>query len=77
MGDDTSGSDYRDRLVEEVTAQVTRRHAIEQEEAVVRERAERAVDGLIDAPVQGFVPLLAENEVVTSLREDERPTQQA
>ena len=77
MADDTAGSDYRDRLVEEVTSQVKRGHTIEQEETVVRERAEQAVDALIDAPVQGFVPLLAENEVVTALREDERSTQGA
>jgi hypothetical protein len=68
MAEQTPGSGYRERLVDEVTANVTQRHSTGADEQVVREKAEQAVDELIDAPVQSFVPLLAENEVVSDLQ---------
>lgn len=62
------GENYRDRVVDEVTAKVQQRPSIDQEEQLVRERAEQAVDGLIDEPVQTFTSLLAENQVVSELK---------
>ena len=70
MAEDSPRSGYRDRLVDEVTAKVTARRAVDEDEQLVRQKAEEAVDGLIDAPVQSFVPLLAENEVVSDLTRD-------
>ncbi len=68
-------SEYRDRVVEEVTDKVVQRQATPEDPDLVRERAREAVDGLVDQPVQTFTPLLAENEVVTDLLADEGPAQ--
>lgn len=66
--------DYRDRVVDEVIDKVAQRQATPDDPEVIRPQAERAVDGLVDEPVQTFTPLLAENEVVSELvRGDETP----
>ncbi len=58
---------YRDRIVEEVTEKVTQRPAIDADKETVQAKTEKAVDGLIDAPLQTFTSLLAENEVLSDL----------
>ena len=69
-------TEHRDRVVDEVTEKVVQRGSTPDEEAVVRPRAEEAVDDLLEAPVQTFTPLLAENAVVTGLlAEDDGVTQ--
>lgn len=65
-------SEYRDRVVEEVTDKVVQRQSTPDDEALIREKAGVAVDKLIDEPVQTFTPLLAENEVVTDLLGNDR-----
>lgn len=67
-------NDYRDRVVDEVTDKVTQRQATPDDPEAVRPMAERAVDELVDEPVQTFTPLLAENEVVTDLLGPDRGT---
>ncbi|WP_435746429.1 hypothetical protein [Nocardioides sp. SYSU DS0663] len=64
---DEKQQSHRDRVVDEVVDKVSQRQAIDRDEVEVRQRAEEAVDGLIEEPVQTFTPLLAENEVVTGL----------
>lgn len=65
-------SEYRDRVVEEVTDKVVQRQSTPDDEALIRDKAGVAVDKLIDEPVQTFTPLLAENEVVTELLGNDR-----
>ncbi len=64
-----SPADHRDQVVDEVTDKVLHRPATEAPEDEVRDMSEDAVDGLIEAPVQTFTPLLAENEVVSRLHQ--------
>ncbi len=64
-----SEQSHRDRVVDEVVEKVTHRHSIQAEESEVRAEARRAVDDLLEAPVQTFTPLLAENAVVSGLHE--------
>lgn len=63
--------DHREQLVDQVTQKVSQkvsqRGSVDADEGVVRAKAEEAVDGLSDARVQSFVPLLAENAVLTDL----------
>lgn len=61
---------HRDRVVDEVVEKVTQRPSIDADRDEVRTRANRAVDELMDAPVQTFTPLLAENTVVSELHEN-------
>ena len=61
-----SGS-HRQQIVDEAVEKVMDKPGVTADEARVRELAEEAVDGLIDQPVQTFTPLLAENEVLTTL----------
>ncbi len=65
-------SEYRDRVVEEVTDKVVQRQSTPDDETLIRDKAGAAVDSLIDEPVQTFTPLLAENQVVTDLLGDDR-----
>lgn len=65
-----SENNYRDKVVDEVTDKVMQKPSISADESEVRERAEEAVDDVLDAPVQTFAPLLAENDVVTQLHQD-------
>lgn len=65
-------SEYRDRVVGEVTDKVAQRQSTPDDEELIEAKAGAAVDGLIDEPVQTFTPLLAENEVVTDLLGDDR-----
>ena len=60
---------YRDKVVDEVTDTVMHKPSVEAGEPEVRQRAEDAVDELLDAPVQTFAPLLAENDVVSELHQ--------
>ncbi len=54
-------------MINEVTEKVSQHRAVEADEQVVRAKATAAVDDLIDAPVQTFTPLLAENAVLSDL----------
>ena len=65
-------SEYRDRVVEEVTDKVVQRQSTPDDETLIRDKARAAVDDLVDEPVQTFTPLLAENEVVTDLLGSDR-----
>ncbi len=58
---------HRDKVVDEVTDKVVQRQGVDEDESQVRNRAEDAVDELIDAPVQTFTPLLAENAVLSDI----------
>ncbi len=58
---------HRDSVVDEVTDKVVQRGGTSAPEAEVRPMAEKAVDELVDQPVQTFTPLLAENSVLTEL----------
>ena len=58
---------HRDQIVDEATRSVMDKPGVTADEARVCELAAEAVDGLIDQPVQTFTPLLAENEVLTTL----------
>lgn len=62
----------KDRIVEEVVDKVEQRPAVDAEHEEVRARTEEAVDGLVDAPVQTFTPLLAENKVVGGLLAEQK-----
>jgi hypothetical protein len=62
-----SSESYRERVINEVTEKVTQRRAVDVDDVVVRDKAAEAVDELLDAPVQTFAPLLAENAVLSDL----------
>jgi hypothetical protein len=63
-----STGDHKERIVDEVTDKVLRRPSIDAEADEVRSAAEIAVDHLIDAPIQTFTPILAENRVVGEVK---------
>lgn len=63
---------HRDKLVDEVTEKVMKRPGVDAEESEVRPRVEEAVDGLVDAPVQTFTPVLAEHQVVSEVHRSHR-----
>lgn len=65
-----SDQSNRDRIVDEVVYKVEQTHSVEADHDVVREKAAEAVDDLLDEPVQTFVPLLAENTVVSQLHRE-------
>lgn len=60
----------RDRIVEEVADKVEQSPSVDAPRDEILARAEGAVDGLVDKPVQTFTPLLAQNEVLGGLMED-------
>ena len=65
-----SDQSNRDRIVDEVVSKVEQTHSVGADPDVVREKASDAVDDLLDEPVQTFVPLLAENSVVSQLHKE-------
>ena len=69
--DNAQHTSHRDKVVDEVVEKVQNRSALDPE-VDVRARAEQAVDELLDAPLQTFTPLLAENEVVSSMHVKDR-----
>lgn len=60
----------RDRIIDEVVSKVEQHPSFEADHAVIHDKAADAVDELLDQPVQTFVPLLAENTVVSGLHRD-------
>ena len=58
-----------ERLVQQVTDAVDRHPIVDAPREDIAARAEAALAPLVDAPVQGFVPVLAELEVVEGLIE--------
>ena len=58
-----------ERLVQQVTDAVDRHPIVDAPREDIAARAEAALAPLVDAPVQGFVPVLAEREVVQDLVE--------
>lgn len=67
-----SSDDYRDRAIDEVTGKVMQHPSIDAEEDVVRAKATAAVDELIDAPLQNFTTVLAENTVMSDLHREHK-----
>lgn len=65
-----SDQSNRDRIIDEVVYKVEQTHSVEADHDVVHEKATAAVDDLLDEPVQTFVPLLAENTVVSQLHRE-------
>lgn len=62
-----SSEAYRDRAIDEVTDKVMQHPSIDVDEDVVRDKATNAVDELLDAPLQTFTTVLAENTVMSDL----------
>ena len=58
---------HRDEIVEEAVRKIRDKPSVTATEADIRDRTERAVDSLVDQPLQTFTPLLAENEVLSEL----------
>lgn len=57
----------KDRIVKDVADQVVQRPSVDASREEIEARAEKAVDALVDKPVQTFTALLVENEVVGGL----------